>query len=201
MKNNTSFTQSINTLRNLLALGLFSLASTTVATDFPAVLDAFEDAGQTSVNTPRFVVTDSSIGGNSTAKPAYQDGVLRMEGSLVPARGQPGFASFVLLLDPEGKPQDLSGYKGIEMRIRLLEGTLSVLAASSEIQNFDYHATPITRSKEFKVVRIPFKNLKRVWSEPTALNLETITSINLVASGMQAGNYVYEIDSVGFYKN
>ncbi|NDV63409.1 hypothetical protein G0Q06_13165 [Puniceicoccales bacterium CK1056] len=201
MKKSIVITKTINALRNLLLLGSIAMAGTVGATDFPPILDAFEDAGSTSVETPRFVITDAELGGNSTATQVYQDGVMRMEGTIEPARGQPGFVSFVMLLGPQGQPQDLSGYEGIEMRIRLLKGTLNVLAASSEIQNFDFHAKTITRSKEFQVVRIPFKSLKRVWSEPTALNLQTITSINLVASGMQAGGFVFEIDSVGFYKD
>jgi hypothetical protein len=190
----------INALRTLLVLGLLLSAGSIAAADIPELLDGFEKPGATSLDTPRLVITDAELGGRSAADPVYREGIVLMEGSIAPARGQPGFVSFVLMLDPEGKPRDLSSYNGIEMRIRVLEGSLSVLAASSEILNFDYHAAPIARSGAFEVVRIPFKSLKRVWSKPVPLNLKTVTSINFVASGMQAGRFLYEIDSVGFYK-
>lgn len=188
-------------LRNLLALGLFSFAGTSLATGFPSTLDTFEDPGISSAKTPRLIITDAEMGGSSKAEAVYKEGILRMDGSILPARGQPGFVSLVLLLSPEGKPQNLSGYTGIEIRMRLLKGNLSILAASSEIENFDYHATPVTRSGDFRVIQVPFKGLKRMWSESTPLNLETITSINIVASGMQPGDFLYEIDSIGFYED
>lgn len=184
-----------------LALGLLAMATTVAATEFPATLDTFDDPMGTSLETPRLLVTDAAMGGASTASPVYEAGILRMEGTLAPARGQPGFVSFVLLLDPEGKPQGLGGYDGIEIRIRLLKGILSVLAASADIQNFDYHASPVSRSREFQTIRIPFRSMKRQWSEPVVLDLATVTSINFVASGLQAGEFLYEIDAVGFYKH
>jgi hypothetical protein len=201
MKNKIVSNTRIHALRNLLALGLCSFTCSLPAADFPELLDGFDESAQTAVGTPRLLITDSGIGGNSAATPVYEDGLIRVEGTLAPARGQPGFVSLVLLLAEGGAPQNLSAYDGIEIRIRALKGTLSVLAASSEIQNFDYHATPITRSKKWQVIRVPFKSLKRVWSENTALNLETITSINFVAAGMQTDRFVYEIDSVGFYQD
>jgi hypothetical protein len=184
-----------------LMLGIVLLASSGTGAGFPATLDTFDDAGSTSLNTPRIVVTDAAMGGASTGTPDYQDGILRMEGNLSPARGQPGFVSLVLLLDPQGAPQSLDGYDGIEIRVRLITGTLSVQAASAAIQNFDYHALPVSRSKEFHTVRIPFRKMKRQWSEQVALDPATLTSINFVAAGVQAGAFLYEIDAVGFYKN
>jgi hypothetical protein len=153
----------------------------------------------TSIKTPRMVLNDADLGGQSTANLTTRKGVLQVEGKIVPGRGMPGFVSMVLVLSETGEPQDLSAYKGLRLRVRVNKGTLQVLAASSEIQNFDYHATAIPRSKDFKEIKIPFTDLKRVWSEQTPLDLSTIVSINLVASGMQPGAFAYEIDEVGFY--
>ena len=41
--------------------------------------------------------------------------------------------------------------------------------------------------------------MKRVWSEQTPLNLKTITSINLVASGLQPGDFDYKVDEISLY--
>lgn len=166
----------------------------------PSVLDGFADPEKTDLDTTRMLITDEQIGGKSQAIPTYEEGILKMEGSIAPSRGQPGFISLVLLMNPLGLTEDLSEYEGIELRIRVHKGTVSVVAASSKIQNYDYHTMAITRSKEFKVMRIPFTDMKRIWSEQTPLDLSTITSINVVASGMQPGAFEYELDSIGFYK-
>ncbi len=165
----------------------------------PEALDDFSNDSLTSLETPRLVFNDAQIGGKSEATLDYADGILRVKGKIVPARGQPGFVSLVLLLSMNGEPQDLSAYEGIRLKVRVLKGGLQVLAASSEIENFDYHTAAVQRSGKFKEIKVPFADLKRVWSEQTALDLGTITSINLVASGIQPGPFAYEIDEIGFY--
>jgi hypothetical protein len=52
---------------------------------------------------------------------------------------------------------------------------------------------------EFSEVRLPFKDMKRAWSEQIPLNLKTITSVNLVAFGMAKDAFAYEVDEIGFY--
>jgi hypothetical protein len=167
--------------------------------DVAEQIDDFSHETLTSLNTARMLINDADLGGKSTAELTTRKGVLHVEGEIVPGRGMPGFISMVLVLSEAGEPQDLSKYDGLRLRIRVSKGSLQVLAASAEIQNFDYHATAIPRSKEFKEIKIPFSDLKRVWSDQTPLNLSTIVSINLVASGMQPGSFAYEIDEVGFY--
>jgi hypothetical protein len=181
-----------------LALLTCAIGAAVHASD-PQLLDDFSRENATSVATPRIVVNDASLGGQSTAEFNTTDGILRVEGTLAPARGQPAFVSLVLLLSPSGEPVDVSPYAGIRLRVRVLEGGLQVLAASADIQNFDYHTAPVKRSGDFQEIEIPFADLKRIWSEQTPLNLERITSINLVASGMQSGSFSYEIDEIGFY--
>jgi hypothetical protein len=66
--------------------------------------------------------------------------VLNAKAKIVPPRGQPGWASEVLLLDPQGLPVDASQYEGIRLRVRIHKGALSVSANSTEVTNYDYHA-------------------------------------------------------------
>ena len=183
----------------LLALSLPSFIPLTGWAEVGPGLDDFSSDTQTSLATPRLVFDDSGLGGSSSADISPDDGILRVEGTLVPARGQPAFISLVMLLSPTGKEQDLSGYEGIRLRVRVLKGGLQVLAASAKVQNFDYHTAAVPRSRDFQEIRIPFSELRRVWSEPMPLDLASITSINLVAAGMQPGPFAYEIDEIGFY--
>ena len=195
------FTRLHNSLATVLVLAACAVTPGIArANDVPELLDDFSDPHRTRAGIERIVIDDSSIGGKSHASQSSADGVLSVEGEIFPGRGQPGFVSLILLLAPAGEPRDLSGYEGIRIRVHVTKGALTVVAASSEIQNFDYHATAIPRtSKGLQEIKIPFEDLKRVWSEQTPLNLETISSINLVASGLQKGGFAYEVDEVGFY--
>ena len=85
--------------------------------------------------------------------------------------------------------------------MKVIKGILCVQIGSTEITNFDYHTSaPIAGGRgEFQEVRMPFKDMKRAWSEPTALNLGSITSVNLVSFGMARDAFAYEVDELGFY--
>ncbi len=65
----------------------------------------------------------------------------------------------------------------------------------------DYHSSaPIDGKRgEFLEVRIPFKDLKRAWSEQTALNVKSITGVNLVSFGLAKDAFAYQVDEIGFY--
>jgi hypothetical protein len=169
--------------------------------DVPApLLDDFSDPQRTSAGTERLLIDDSSIGGESYGSPAISNGVLSVEGEIAPARGQPGFISLVLPLSPRGKPENLSRYQGIRIRARVTRGELKIEVGSSEIENFDFHATVIAyTSGGMQEIKIPFTDLKRGWSEQTPLNLQTISTINLVAASMEKGPFAYEVDEIGFY--
>ena len=185
-----------------LLLALFTLGPIAArAAAAPALLDDFADAQHTRSGAARLLVDDKGMGSQSHATQQCEHGVLVVQGELVPGRGVPAFISVPLLLTPEGKPQDLSAYDGVRIRVKLIKGLLTVQVSSADIQNFDYHTSgPLTAARgEFQEVRIPFKNLKRGWSEQTALNLKTITSVNLVAFGLAKDTFAYEVDEIGFY--
>ena len=171
------------------------------AAPFPALLDDFSNAEHTLQGAPRFVVDDKTAGGQSQATQKCEQGILSVHGELVPGRGQPAFISVPLLLSPDGQPHDLTGYEGVRLRIKVVRGMLAVQVSSTEIQNYDYHTSAPIAGKDggFQEVRLRFADLKRGWSEPVALNLKSITSVNLVAFGLARGDFAYEIDEIGFY--
>ncbi|MFO1458140.1 MAG: CIA30 family protein [Verrucomicrobiota bacterium] len=165
------------------------------------VLDDYSDPKLNRYGVERLLIDDRTAGSKSKATLSCEKGILRVQGDLVPGRGVPAFISQVSLLAPEGKARDLSGYQGIRLRVKVIKGILCVQIGSTEITNFDYHTSaPIAGGRgEFQEVRMPFKDMKRAWSEPTALNLGSITSVNLVSFGMARDAFAYEVDELGFY--
>lgn len=183
-----------------IAITTFALlASVTAAANNS--LDDFSDPKQNSLGIDRVFADDSAVGGKTTTNYSIAEGVLHAQGDIAPPRGQPGWASAIVLLQSEGLPQDLSQYQGIQIRIRIQKGNISISANSSEVTNFDYHAAPITRyaDGEFHEIQIPFSSMKRAWSEQTALNTKTISGLSLVAFDLQAGSFDYEVDEISFY--
>jgi hypothetical protein len=166
-----------------------------------ALVDDFGDAQNNSLGIPRQFMTDTVVGGGTTAEQSISDGILSVKGDIAPPRGQPGWASCVLLLDPQGLPRDASEYKGIRLLIRINKGNVSLSANSTDITNFDYHSASIVRKSagEFQEVKIPFTSMKRAWSEQTTLNTKTINSLSIVAVDIQKGSYDYEVKEIGFY--
>jgi len=184
----------------LLCTALTAFSTLARASEVPALVDDFSDPVRSSWGIDRIVVTDTSTGGSSQLHSTFAQGVLNAEGEIIPGRGQPGWVSLVLLLSPKGEPVDLSKYEGIRLRVRVGKGMLSITANSSEIKNFDFHSTLVARkSGDLQEVRIPFRDMKRAWSEQIPLNRATITSISLVAVDLQKGSFAYDVDEVGFY--
>jgi hypothetical protein len=180
-------------------LALLALAPAAQAAA-PALIDDFSATDHTSCGAGRLLIDDKGAGSSSHAMQRCEKGVLVVEGDLVPGRGAPAFISVPLLLAADAKPQDLGAYEGVRMRIKLRQGVISLQVSSADIQNFDYHAAVIAGKRgEFVEVRIPFKDLKRAWSEQTPLNKTNVTSVNLVAFAMAKGPFAYEVDEIGFY--
>ena len=165
------------------------------------LVDDFSDAEVNSAGVARQFLNDTMAGGSTSMTPEVSDGILSVSGEIAPPRGQPGWASSVLILDPNGLPKDASHFEGVRLRIKINKGMLSVSANSTEVTNFDYHAAPIVAKAdgEFHEVKIPFKSMKRAWSEQTKLNTKTIQSLSIVAFDVQNGAYDFELDEVGFY--
>lgn len=194
--------------KKVLNLGrLFSIASllayssSSFAGELPKVVDDFSHVKSNSLGIPRQFIDDKVAGGNTETEIDISDGKLHIKGEIVPPRGQPGWASSVLLLDPKGLPQDASKFEGVRLLIKVDKGSLSVSANSIEVTNFDYHAAMVAVQSDgkFHEVKIPFSSMKRAWSEQTKLNTATINGLSIVAFGLQKASFNYEIDEVGFY--
>ena len=192
---------SLRSARSLtIALALFATALPTVRAATPALVDDFSNATQTARGAGRLLFTDKDAGSKSTATQRCENGVLVVEGELAPGRGAPAFISIPLLLTPDAQPQDVSAYTGVRLKVKLNQGIITVQVASADVTNFDYHSAPVVGKRgEYVEVRVPFKDLKRGWSEQTPLNSKNVTSVNLVAFGMAPGAFAFEVDEIGFY--
>ncbi len=166
-----------------------------------SLVDDFSSPEVNSAGVARQFLSDSMAGGSTSMTPEVSDGILSVSGEIAPPRGQPGWASSVLILDPQGLPQDASQFEGVRLRIRINKGMLSVSVNSTDVTNFDYHAATIKAKAdgEFHEVKIPFESMKRAWSEQTMLNTKTIQSLSIVAFDVQNGTYDFELDEVSFY--
>jgi hypothetical protein len=197
---------SLTTRRHPMATTLFTalFALGSIATQFaaaPLLLDDYSDPARNKNGVERLLIDDKTAGSKSQATQKCENGVLSVKGDLVPGRGVPAFISHVSLLSADGKPKNLTGYQGVRLRVKVTKGILCVQVSSSEIANYDYHTgAPIAGKRgEFQEVRIPFKEMKRAWSEQTVLNLKSITSVNLVSFGLAKDAFAYEVDEIGFY--
>jgi len=182
-------------------LALLASLTAAMAASVGKQIDDFSDPSVNSLGIERQFIDDTSTGGKTTTTHSVVKGIFSAAGEIVPPRGQPGWASTVLLLNPEGQPVDASEFKGIRLRVRISKGNLSISANSSEITNFDYHAATISRQSdgEFHEVKIPFASMKRAWSEKTPLNPKTIASLSLVCFDVQKNTFAFEVDEVSFY--
>lgn len=165
------------------------------------LLDDYSDPSLNRKGVKRLLIDDKTAGSQSKATLKIESGLMSVRGELVPGRGVPAFISQVSLLTTNGSPVDLTGHQGVRLKVKVIRGILVVQVASSEITNFDFHSgAPLSgKAGEFQEIRVPFKEMKRAWSEQTALNLKAITSVNLVSFGMARDTFAYEVDEIGFY--
>lgn len=194
--------QRARILINSLVAIVFLIAATHGHAEMPgSLVDDFGDAQKNSLGFPRMFLDDRSAGGGTTTEQNVADGVLHVQGEIVPPRGQPGWASSIFLLDAQGLPQDVSNFEGIRLLVKVNEGNISISANSTDVTNYDYHAAAVTPKidGEFHEVKIPFASMKRAWSEQTPLNTETVASLSIVAFGLQKTAFEFEVDEVSFY--
>lgn len=191
------------TISSSLCTLLLPLAAVIVLQAAPpfGMLDDYSDPVLNRKGVKRLLIDDKTAGSMSKATLKVENGLLSVKGELVPGRGVPAFISQVSLLTTNGSPVDLTGHQGVRLKVKVTRGILVVQVASSEITNFDFHSgAPLSgKPGEFQEIRVPFKDMKRAWSEQTTLNLKTITSVNLVSFGLARDTFAYEVDEIGFY--
>lgn len=195
---------SSNVKRNalwILSFVIILLTKVAMAGPLASMVDDFSDAANNNLGFPRQHLNDQLAGGGTLSQQKAVQGVLRLSGSILPPRGQPGWASSVLPIDPKGLPRDASHFQGIRLIIKIDSGNVSLSANSTEVNNFDYHSAPVVvpADGQFHEVKIPFSDMKRTWSDQTSLNTATITSLSITAYALKKQTYSFEVDEVGFY--
>src|SRR6187549_1195582 len=147
------------------------LAPAAFCADAAAVVDDFALTDKTTRGAARLLFDDAGAGSKSRASQRVEHGALVVEGELAPGRGAPAFISIPLLLSPDAKPQDVTAYTGVRLRVKLIQGTLTAQVSTADVDNFDYHSAPVPAKRgEVTEVRVPFAEMKRAWSAQTALN-------------------------------
>lgn len=187
--------------KHLAIAALVIFSGTNIAGTLDSAVDDFSDEKNNSLGIPRQFLNDTLAGGSTTTEQKVSGGVLSVKGEIVPPRGQPGWASSILPLDPHGQAQDASTFEGIRLLVKINKGNLSISANSTEVTNFDYHAAPVMvrADGKFHEVKIPFTSMKRAWSQQTQLNTATINSLSIVAFSPQKDAFDFEVDDVSFY--
>jgi hypothetical protein len=183
-------------IASVLAYSSFSFSD-----ELSPVVDDFNNVDSNNLGIARQYLDDKMVGGQTSTEIDVSGGKLHIKGEIVPPRGQPGWASSVLLLNARNLPQDASKFEGVRLLVKVDKGSISVSANSAEVTNFDYHSAMVSVKSDgkFHEVRIPFTSMKRAWSEQTELNSTTISSLSIVAFGIQKTPFDYKIDEVGFY--
>lgn len=191
----------VNLIISLMMTTIIVLSSGAFAKPLKPMIDDFSHDANNQLDIPRQFMNDTMVGGGTTTQTDIANGILSITGNIEPPRGQPGWASTVLPLDPQGLPQDASAFEGISLKVKVIAGTLSVSANSSEITNFDYHAAlvSVVPDGKFHEVKIPFSSMQRAWSAQTELNTSTLNGLSIVAFSLQKANFAYELDEVSFY--
>lgn len=182
-------------------LFVLSLSANAFSADKGLLIDNFDSASQTNIGMERIYIDDKTAGGNSITKTTIADGVITLKGDIVPPRGQPGWSSMVLPLSALGETHDASDFSGVRLTVKIISGSLSLSANSKEVTNYDYHASPIMvpADGKFHQIDIPFTQMKRMWSQQTALNTETLNSISVVAFGLKKSTFNFSVSDVSFY--
>lgn len=185
----------------MLALSLTATTSVVIAQENTLMIDGFDHQKQTNIGIERVYITDMAAGGGTQANSTIKEGVIHLKGDILPPRGQPGWSSLVLPLAAMEQAFDASKFDGIRLTLKISKGSFSISANSSEVTNFDYHATPIIvkADNKFHTIDIPFESMKRAWSQQTTLNKKTIESLSIVAYGLQKSSFDFEVDAVSFY--
>ncbi|MEP7704919.1 CIA30 family protein [Paraglaciecola sp. 25GB23A] len=195
--NKTAF----NLMKTIALSSLLAFSSGVFSASLPALVDDFNNLKDNNLNLPRQFMSDAVAGGQTQVKPMISAGIMQVKGDIVPPRGQPGWASSILPLSTEGKPEDASQFSGIKLLVKIHSGNMTLSANSTEVTNYDYHAAPIAVAADgkFHEVKIPFESMKRAWSEQTPLNTATLNSLSIVAFSLQPASFDFELDEVSFY--
>lgn len=154
----------------------------------------FEDSAKTSWT----IVNDGVMGGRSKGYREISNGVMRFDGTLVTRGG--GFTSV-----RAGRQVDLSGFDGLEMRVRGNGRSFEV--EINDGQRYGWRnisrRIPFETSEQWRVVRVPFSGLRStVFGEPVnapRIDLEAVEGFGFYILDGIDGAFWLEVDSVRAY--
>ncbi|MFK7845745.1 MAG: CIA30 family protein [Rhodothermales bacterium] len=177
-----------------------AVSGTTASFEGPLIDDFSEASLMSSLGISWIPQTDKVMGGNSTLVHSNENGVLKVNGSVKPSSGRPGFASFTLQLNSAGKPMDISSFDGVEIQLNVTKGGVGLQLMTPQITNYDYHGKLLMPTDGMQVVKIPFDEFQQMWSAQMPWTGKDVFAIALMVSNFQQLDFAYEIDSIGFYK-
>lgn len=145
------------------------------------------------------VVNDGVMGGRSKGYGRISDGVMRFDGTLVTRGG--GFTSV-----RTGKRVDLSGFDGLEMRVRGNGRSFEVEV--NDGQRYGWRSVSRRMSfdtgEEWAIVRVPFSEVRStVFGEPVnvpAIDLESVEQFGFYILDGIDGPFWLEVDTVQAYR-
>ena len=149
------------------------------------------------------VVNDGVMGGRSQGAAEIDSGAMRFTGTLVTRGG--GFTS-VRTLWPGAAPLDLSGYAGVELRVRGGGRTFEVeVTDGTRVRGRPLsRRAPFPTTADWQTVRVPFADLatsvfgRPVRAEP--LDAARVTEVGLFILDGQDGPFELEVDWMRAYR-
>ena len=145
------------------------------------------------------VESDRVMGGRSTGSAETAEGTLVFDGEVVTEGG--GFSSV-----RAGRKVDLSGYDGIELRVRGGGRTFELdVSDGTESRGREVNRRgPFPTTGSWKTVRVPFDSLEETaHGEPVSpgpLNLAAVTSIGIYIIDGKDGPFRLEVDWIRAYR-
>lgn len=178
---------------SLILAGSIALAQR--GTDRAMLLFDFENGAESTWS----IVNDGVMGGRSKGYAAISDGVMRFDGTLVTRGG--GFTSV-----RARKRVDLSGFDGLEMRVR--GNGRSFQVEVNDGQRYDWRTVsrriPFETTDEWRIVRVAFSDVRStVFGEPVdvpPIDLESIRQIGFYILDGIDGPFWLEVDTVRAFR-
>lgn len=180
------------------------------------IFDDFEDNDFISNwNTKWIEMTDKYAGGNSISKIQINDEgadnskrCLKITGK-VTTQFAYGFAGIYANFDPasfeptSGNPVDLSKFQGIQFYAKGDGNKYRINFVTDNIKDFDYFMFLFSASEDWKLIKIPFKELKQFGfgapSKWTGKDVQGIQILTFTFPGMALDSFELNIDKISFY--
>ena len=171
-------------------------ASSSASWDKKRLLDFTSDETGTWMD-----MTDKVRGGASTFSLVEREKTGHFSGKLSPTSNNPyAWAGSTMALASGNTPQDLSAFKGVKVKVKVEKGDVYISLPISDVKNYDFHMFTLKAEVGWQEVEIPFTSFQQYFLNPKIeLTGKNIIGITLGASGMQAGEFSFEIEYIDLY--